>query len=66
MGVKRLNVLIYPNHHGSDKKFNGKNYYLPKDIVGNYNVIVKGKIFCDQPINSNIKRRNKRIDNMTR
>ena len=31
-------------------------YYLPKDINQNYSVIISGKNFYDQPIDSDIKR----------
>ena len=36
--------------------YNAKNYYLPKGIIKNYNVIVNGKNFYDQPVDSDIKR----------
>ena len=29
---------------------------MPKGIINNYNVIINGKSFCDQPINSDITR----------
>ena len=48
VGVNRLLVLIYPNQDGSVKRFNGNELLI--------NVIVNGKNFYDQPINSNIKR----------
>ena len=32
-----------------------KRYYLPKGIINNYNVIVNGKNFYDQQIDSDIK-----------
>ena len=30
--------------------------YMPKGIIWNYNIIINGKKFYDQPIDSNIKR----------
>ena len=56
VGVNRLFILINPNQNNSVKKFNVKNYYLPKGIIKNYNVIINGKSFYDQPIDSDIKR----------
>ena len=56
VGVNRLLILIYPNEDGNVKRFNGKKYFSPTIIVKNYNVIVSGKNFYDQPIDSNIKR----------
>ena len=37
------------------KRFKSKRYFLPKGIINNY-VIVNGKIFYDQAIDSDIKR----------
>ena len=56
VGINRLLVFIYPNQDGSVKRFNGKMYFSPTIIVTNYNDIVNGKNFYDQPIDSNIKR----------
>ena len=64
--VNTLLVLIYLNQDSSVKRFNGKKYYLPKGIIGNYQVIVNRKNFCDQPIDSDIKQKNKKTDNRTR
>ena len=55
MGVNRLFVLIYSNQNDSVTRFNVKKYYLPKCIIKNYNEIVTGKNFYDQPIDSDIK-----------
>ena len=60
LGVKRLFVLIYPNQNDSVKRFNIKRYYLPKGIIKNYNVIISGRNFNDQTVDSDIKR-NKEI-----
>ena len=38
------------------KQFNARKYYWPKGIIVNYNVIINGKNFYDQAINSDIKR----------
>ena len=38
------------------KRFNAQKYYWSKEIIKNYNVIINGKKFYDQPIDSDIKR----------
>ena len=54
--VNRLFVLVYPNRNNDLKRSKAKTYYLPKLIIKNYNVIIYGKNFSDQPVNSDIKR----------
>ena len=56
VGVNRLFVLVYTNKDNNAKRFNAQKFYLPKDIIKNYNVIINGKNFFDQPIDSDIKR----------
>ena len=41
-GVNRLFVLVHPNQDDSAKRINAKKYYLPKNIIKNYNVISNG------------------------
>ena len=53
--VNRLFVLVYTSHADNAKWFNGRKYYLPKSTIKNYNVIINGKSFYDQPIDSDIK-----------
>ena len=36
--------------------FHAQKYYLRKGIIENYNVIINGKSFYDQPNDSDIKR----------
>ena len=55
VGVNRLFVLIYWNRNDNLKRFNDRKY-LPKGIIKNFNVIINGKNFYDQPIDSHIKR----------
>ena len=54
--MNRLFVLVYTNKYNNAKRFNAQKFYLPKDIIKNYNVIINGKNFFDQPIDSDIKR----------
>ena len=56
VGVTRLFVLVYWNEDADSKRFKDKRYYLPKGIIKNCNVIINGKNFYDQPIDSDIKR----------
>ena len=56
VGVHRLFVLVYTNEFNNAKRFNARKYYLPKGITKAYNVIINGKNFYDQPIDSAIKR----------
>ena len=56
VGFNRLFILVYSNQDPDSKKFKAKRYYLPKGIIKNYNVIINGKNFYDQPTDSDIKR----------
>ena len=47
-------VLVYSDHDNNAKRFKAKTY-LPTDIIKNY-VIINGKKFRDQAIDSDIKR----------
>ena len=53
--VNRLIVLVYLNTENDVKRFKTQNYYLPKGIMKNYNLIINGKNFYDQHIDSDIK-----------
>ena len=48
--INRLFVLFYTNEANNAKRFNLENL-----IYQNYNVIINGKNFYDQPIDSDIK-----------
>ena len=54
--VNRLFVLVYSNQDGDAKRFKTERYYLPKGFIKNYNKIINGRNFYDQPIDSDIKR----------
>ena len=47
--------LVYSNQDAASKRFKSKRYYLPKGIIGNCDVIINGKNFYDQTIDSEIK-----------
>ena len=62
-GVKRLFVLAYfidaPHAGGNSDDTagikNNKKYFLPRGEIKNYNVLIDGRNFYDQPINDLIK-----------
>ena len=49
-------VLVCSNQDANSKRFKTGTYFLPKRINDNYNVIISGRNFYDQPIDSHIKR----------
>ena len=53
--VNRLFVLVYSSKYDPYKRFKAKRYYLPKEIINNYNVTISEKNFYDQTIDSDIK-----------
>ena len=57
--VNRLFVLVYTNHGKIAKRLNARKYYLRKGTIKNYNVINNGKNFYDQPIDCDIKQKEK-------
>ena len=48
------------------KDLKTRRYYLPKAITDHYYVTMNGKNFHDQPIDSDIKRKNKKVNNRAR
>ena len=57
-GVKRLFVLAFDNTDNSDKKVerdSHKKHFLARVNISNYNVLVDGRNFYDQPIGDKIK-----------
>ena len=56
--------LVYSTAANDVKRYSAKKYYLPKGIIKNYNVIVNGKNFFDQSIDSDITRFEE-IENLT-
>ena len=65
VGVNRLFALVYSNQDNNPKRLKSQKYYWPNSIIKNYNIIINGKNFYDQPIDSDIKRY-KEINNETR
>ena len=57
-GVKRLFVLAYFIADGGNDEAgikSNKKYFLPRGEIKNYNVLIDGRNFYDQPINDLIK-----------
>ena len=48
-------ALAYSNQDNNSKRCKTFKYYLPKDIIKNYNVLINGRNFYDQPIDPDIK-----------
>ena len=58
-GVKRLFVLAFDSSNNADKKFernSHRKYFVPKVNITNYNVLIDGRNFYDQPIGDQIKK----------
>ena len=47
-------VLVYSNVDDNAKRYKARRYYLPEGVIKNYNVIIIGRNFYDQPIDSDI------------
>ena len=55
VGVDRSFVLVYASQGNNSKRYKAKSSYLLKGIINYYNVIIIGKKFYNQPIDSDIK-----------
>ena len=49
-GVNRLSVLAFENH---DDRTSSEEYYLPTVEIKEYNIVINGEIFFDQPMKNN-------------
>ena len=61
-GVRRLFVLAFDNTDNGAKKVERNShtkYFLPRVNITNYNVLIDGRNFYDQPINDKIRQYNK-------
>ena len=57
--VNRLFVLAFDNTNNGDNKVerdSHRKYFLPRVNITNYNVLIDGRNFYDQPINDQIKK----------
>ena len=58
-GVNRLFVLVFDNTENGNSKIerdSHRKYFLPRVNITNYNVLVDGRNFYDQPINDEISK----------
>ena len=55
-GVNRLFVLAFKNVANRVERESHRKYFLPRVNVTNYNVLIDGRNFYDQPINDQIKK----------
>ena len=58
-GVNRLFVIAYNNTNGNANQVERsvhRKYFLPRVDIPNYNVLIDGRKFYDQPINDQIKK----------
>ena len=59
--VNRLFLLIYSNQDDNVKRYKARRYYSPIGIIKNCSVIINGKNFYHQLIDTDIKRYEKII-----
>ena len=55
-GVKRLFVMAYNRVDGQPTRNGQRKYYLPRISLNKYNVIIDGRNFYDNPIESDIEK----------
>ena len=55
-GVNRLFVMAYNRTNGQPTRNGQQKYYLPRTDLENYNVIIDGRNFYDNPIESDIEK----------
>ena len=55
-GVNRLFVTAYNRANGQPTRIRRRKCYLPRIDLEKYNVIVDGRRFCDNPIESDIEK----------
>ena len=55
-GVNRLFVMAYNRVDGQPTRDNRRKYYLPRISLNKYNVIIDGRNFYDNPIESDVEK----------
>ena len=55
-GVNRLFILAFNNGVNRVERDSRRTYFLPRVDITNYNVLIDGRNFYDQPINDQIKK----------
>ena len=64
--MNRLFVSVYQNQDANSERFKTRTYYLPKGTINISNVIINGKKFDGQAIDSDVKRYEEVIKSITR
>ena len=49
-GVNRLFVLAFEHDNNNEQRISNKRYYIPNVEIKDYNVMIDGKNFFDQPV----------------
>ena len=49
-GVNRLFVLAFEHDNDNDQRISNKRYYIPNVEIKDYNVMIDGNNFFDQPV----------------
>ena len=55
-GVNRLFVMVYNSTNGQPTRNGQRKYYLPRIDLNKYNVIIDGRNFYDNPVESDIEK----------
>ena len=63
MNVNRLFVLSFLRNNNTDSRYYFSNYYVPKAIINDFNVLIDGKSFFDLPVKDEEETYEKIIDN---
>ena len=60
--VNRLFVLSFPRNDNTDSRYSFSNYYVPKNKINDFNVLIDGKSFFDLPVKDYEEANEKIID----
>ena len=48
--INRLFALSFPRNNNTDSRYSFSNFYVPKVRISDFNVLIDGKSFFDQPV----------------
>ena len=63
MNINRLFVLLFPRNNNTDSRYSFSNYYVPKDRINDFNVLIDEKNFFALPVKNEEEAYEKIIDN---
>ena len=49
-GLNKLFFLAFEHYNDNDRRISNKRYYIPNIEIKDYNVLIDGKNFFDQPV----------------